>query len=184
MVSMPIREYWMIYRGPGILAVVWFGPSPNPPPPPSVRSTSDIQEDWERETTCWQERGGQEPNLTTGRKPGPLVYHSILSGTNHRERMYTEENPGSTPAAMLFYPPTNSQMSFDTFVFIPCGINHWESIWQRSAVLQVIGSSLAEKLSINTDRNRRISARICNRSLPNFSLNTSFLDGTTTSLIN
>ncbi len=27
------REYWMIYRGPGFLAVVWFGSSPTPFPP-------------------------------------------------------------------------------------------------------------------------------------------------------
>ncbi len=27
------REYWMISRGPGFLAVVWL--APNPPPPPS-----------------------------------------------------------------------------------------------------------------------------------------------------
>jgi hypothetical protein len=26
------REYWMIHRGPGFLAVVWFGSSPSPPP--------------------------------------------------------------------------------------------------------------------------------------------------------
>jgi hypothetical protein len=27
------REYWMIYRGPGFLAVLWFGSSPTPFPP-------------------------------------------------------------------------------------------------------------------------------------------------------
>ncbi len=55
------KEYWMIYRGPGFLAVKWFASSPAPPPPnslPSVSSTGDTQEDWERETTCWRERGG------------------------------------------------------------------------------------------------------------------------------
>jgi hypothetical protein len=39
------REYWMIYRGPGFLAVLWFGSSKSPPPLPSVRSTGDTQED-------------------------------------------------------------------------------------------------------------------------------------------
>jgi hypothetical protein len=32
-ISLP-REYWMIYRGPGFLAVVWFGSSPPLPTSP------------------------------------------------------------------------------------------------------------------------------------------------------
>ncbi len=54
------REYWMIYRCSVFLAVVWFNSSPTPssPPLPSVSSTSDTQEDWERETTFWREKGG------------------------------------------------------------------------------------------------------------------------------
>ncbi len=56
------REYWMIYSRPGFLAVVWFGSSPIPLPPtlPSVNAwlaSGNTQEDWERDTTCWQERG-------------------------------------------------------------------------------------------------------------------------------
>ncbi len=48
----------MIYTGPGFLAVVWFSSSSIPPPLlPSVCLTGDTQEDWERETTFWQERG-------------------------------------------------------------------------------------------------------------------------------
>ncbi len=34
------REYWMIYRGPGFLAVVWFGSSPTPPPSANCLSLS------------------------------------------------------------------------------------------------------------------------------------------------
>ncbi len=38
------REYWMIYRGPGFLAVVWFGSSPTPlPHPPSSLSKLNRQ---------------------------------------------------------------------------------------------------------------------------------------------
>ncbi len=55
-----LREYWMLHRGPGILAIVWFGSSPSLPPPfPSVSSTSDTQEDWERETTLLTSDGGK-----------------------------------------------------------------------------------------------------------------------------
>ncbi len=42
------------YKGPDFLAVVWFGSSHTPSPLNS--STEEIQEDWEIETTCWQER--------------------------------------------------------------------------------------------------------------------------------
>ncbi len=57
-------EYWMIYRGPGFLAVVWFDDlaPPLPPAPPVLcpweSSSGDTQEDWERETTCWREGRG------------------------------------------------------------------------------------------------------------------------------
>jgi hypothetical protein len=37
--------------------MIWLRPHPLHPPPPSVSSTCDTQEDWERETTCWWERG-------------------------------------------------------------------------------------------------------------------------------
>ncbi len=40
------RGYWLISRGLGFLAVVWFGSSPTP-----------ILEDWERETTFWKMGG-------------------------------------------------------------------------------------------------------------------------------
>ncbi len=30
-----VREYWIIYRGPGFLAFLWFGSSPTPSPPVS-----------------------------------------------------------------------------------------------------------------------------------------------------
>ncbi len=65
------REYWMLHRGPGFLAVVWFGSSP--PSPPPVSATDDTQEDREREATCWREKRGkgvgEELNHATARKP-------------------------------------------------------------------------------------------------------------------
>ncbi len=61
------RQDWMIYRGPGFSAVVWFDSSPIPslpPPLPSVRSTDDRTG---RETSCWGEEGVKEPNHSTAR---------------------------------------------------------------------------------------------------------------------
>ncbi len=77
----------MNYRGPSFLVVVWFGSSPNPYPLPlpSVSSTCDTQEDWERETTCWQEtRGGDGggAKLCDGEKAWSSINHSLLSGCN------------------------------------------------------------------------------------------------------
>ncbi len=67
------REYWMIYRWLGLLAIVWWLlPHPLAPSLPSVSSTGDTQEDLERETTCWRERGGRE-------KAWSSINHSILS---------------------------------------------------------------------------------------------------------
>ncbi len=55
------------------------------PPLPSAISTGDTQEDWERETTCWQERGvggawgGGEAYPDDGEKAWFSINHSILS---------------------------------------------------------------------------------------------------------
>ncbi len=68
------REYWMVYRGPGFLAVVWFGLSHAPPTPPphpslpSVCSNGDTQEDWDRQLVDGRGGRGKEPNHTTVRK--------------------------------------------------------------------------------------------------------------------
>ncbi len=48
-----VKDFWIIYSGPGFLAVVWFGSSSNP------FRQSARQENWEMETTCWRERGGK-----------------------------------------------------------------------------------------------------------------------------
>ena len=44
------NEYWMIYRGPGVLAGF-----PTPPSPSPVRKLD--RSHTERETTCWRDRG-------------------------------------------------------------------------------------------------------------------------------
>ncbi len=69
LLRVPLRECWMIYKGPGFLAVIWFGSSP--PPSPSLPSASCLP-------VCrygrayWRVGGGGEPNLMTARKPGHL----------------------------------------------------------------------------------------------------------------
>ncbi len=67
----PSREYWIIYRGPGFLAVFWFGHSPRPLPPPAGEQVVSLSQ-----SSCVspveltdgiRERGGvdEEPNHTT-----------------------------------------------------------------------------------------------------------------------
>ncbi len=57
--TVQLRKYWMIYRGSGFFAVVWFGSSPTPSPHLlSLNLTGGTQKDWERNTTCWRENGG------------------------------------------------------------------------------------------------------------------------------
>ena len=65
------RDYWIIYRGPGFLAVLWFGsyPTPsNPPPLPSVSSTGDTQELRKRYLRTGEGRKGmgEEPYQMAG----------------------------------------------------------------------------------------------------------------------
>jgi hypothetical protein len=78
-----IREYWMIYRGPGFLAVVWFGSTPTPTSPVSkVDQRHTTQEDWERETIRWRERGkggGRGAESCDRMKARSVINHSILS---------------------------------------------------------------------------------------------------------
>ncbi len=52
------REYWIIYWGPGFLAVVWFGSFPTPSPPSLVskhdrRHTGSLR----KRVNCWRDRG-------------------------------------------------------------------------------------------------------------------------------
>ncbi len=77
MVLIPSRGYWMIYRGSGFLAVVWFGSTPNLPPF-HVSKHDQRSKGRPRNTTCWWERGGAK---SLDRKKGrPSINNSILSG--------------------------------------------------------------------------------------------------------
>ncbi len=77
----PQREYWMIYWGPGSLAVVWFGSSPTPPPFPvkKLDRRHTLTGRLTRGTTCWGEGGrkgvGEEPN--SGPQESLVLYKSF-----------------------------------------------------------------------------------------------------------
>jgi hypothetical protein len=59
--------------------MIWLLPRPLPPLP-SVNSTDDKQEDWEREITCWQERGwGGGAKSYDDQTAWSSINHSILS---------------------------------------------------------------------------------------------------------
>ncbi len=68
------REYWMVYRGPGFLAVAWFGSSPAPSPlfRQQVVSLSHSSCVSPVDITYGGDGVGEEPNHTIARKPGPL----------------------------------------------------------------------------------------------------------------
>ncbi len=71
--SLLYREYWIIYRGPSFLAVVWFGSSPIPYTPlfrQQVVSLSQSSCMSPGEDTKGSGGGvGEEPNHTTARNP-------------------------------------------------------------------------------------------------------------------
>ncbi len=74
------REYKVIYRGPSLFTVVWFGFSATSSPLSRQHVVSFtvflfVTGWWER-----GERAGEEPNPTTARKPCSSINHSILSG--------------------------------------------------------------------------------------------------------
>ncbi len=57
--SASLREHWMIYRGPGFLAVVWFGSLPNPSPLSNLSLFLSIPACRAGRAYCW-EKGGRK----------------------------------------------------------------------------------------------------------------------------
>jgi hypothetical protein len=70
----PPREYWTIYRGPGFLAVVWFGSTPNPSPSPVSNLHTGRLRKKERQLADMRggEGMGEKPKNYDARKSGPL----------------------------------------------------------------------------------------------------------------
>jgi hypothetical protein len=77
------REYWVIYRGPGFLAVVWFGSLPTPFPLLSVyklvrRRTGRLRK--RDKLLTGEGRKGGGPESYDRKKAWSSINHSILSG--------------------------------------------------------------------------------------------------------
>ncbi len=68
------RDYWIIYRGPGFLAVLWFGSSPTPSPVSLLyrrHTGAEIERQFTDGRRGW-EGDVKEPNYMSSRKLGPL----------------------------------------------------------------------------------------------------------------
>jgi hypothetical protein len=78
------REYWIMYRGPGFLALLWFGFSHTPYPPKSPVSMPDRRQAGRlrKRATCWRQRGegGRGSESYDRKKAWSSINHSILSG--------------------------------------------------------------------------------------------------------
>ncbi len=74
------REYWMVYRGPGFLAVIWVGSSPTPPPSPvsklERRRTGRLRKRAKLPTEEGGKRAGEEPNRRRPRE-SLVLYKSV-----------------------------------------------------------------------------------------------------------
>ncbi len=81
-------EYSMIYRGPGFLAAVWFGSTPNTPPPLSRQQARPATHRRlrKRDNLLAHRKGGGSGGRGRGaesydpKKARPSINHSILSG--------------------------------------------------------------------------------------------------------
>jgi hypothetical protein len=70
-----LREYWIIYIGPGFLAFVWLGSSPTPSPSPVSKVSLFLRLLVCRRSSLRTGEGedvGEEPSNTTARMQGPL----------------------------------------------------------------------------------------------------------------
>jgi hypothetical protein len=100
------REYWMICRGPGFLAVVWFGSSPTSPfLLPSVISTGGAQKEWERETTAGVKggRGGGGAKSYDDEKAWSSINHPIRSVSRVSVRFELTKNQNKVRLSLVYY---------------------------------------------------------------------------------
>ncbi len=97
------REYWMIYKGLGYLAVVWVGSSPTPSP------LSRQQAVYLSQSSCVSPvaltdriggKGGGTNQIIRPRESRPSINHSILSG---KEPVPTTAKTFWSSSLFLFY---------------------------------------------------------------------------------
>ncbi len=99
-------EYWMIYRRPGFLAIVWFGSSPIPFPlsRQQVVSLSHTSCASSVHRAFWREGGGGVVKSYDKEKAWSSINYSILPGVQHaRSCEYCFED--CTHLAFLFWLP-------------------------------------------------------------------------------
>ncbi len=104
-----IREYWMIYRGPGLLAVEWFGSSFTPLPPlPSVSSTVAHTKAKKERQLARRERGGGGgggANSYDRKKAWSSIIHSVIYESHPPTGLPVPKNKIKTMASMLLMDP-------------------------------------------------------------------------------
>jgi hypothetical protein len=92
------REYWIIYRGPSFLAVIWFGSSPIasrvPTPSRQYCKLDRWHTDCEWETICWRkgDEGGVGAKSYDGKKVWFAINYSRLSGYSSKKNCYHRSN--------------------------------------------------------------------------------------------
>ncbi len=93
------REYWMMYRRPGFLAVVWFGSSP-PPPLPSVTSPRRLRKRYNFLTGEVEKGGGRVGESYDNKEAWSSLNHSVFSG----ESLMRKDGSPSPTRMGRFYP--------------------------------------------------------------------------------
>ncbi len=80
------RKYWIIYRGPGFLAVVWcsYFPTPSPSLPANKLDWRDTGRPRKRDNLLTGKGVGEEPIHTTARKP--VHYNSSILSVQGKVR--------------------------------------------------------------------------------------------------
>ncbi len=100
-----LREYWKIYRGPGFLAVVRFGS----PPPPPVRNFSLFLSLACMSSLYWREkwgRGWEGDESYNDEKTWSSINHPILSATSVWVHWDTNEDNYWSPFVVWFLTET------------------------------------------------------------------------------
>jgi len=127
----------MIYRGPGLLAVVWFGSSftPSPPPLPSISSTATHRQT-EQEIQLADGKGdgvGEEPNHTTA---GMVIYKSfnilcvttylvVMAGSQQMTQLVGQQ-PAHVGVKKILQHVAHSKWRLNTMITLSDATRDWD----------------------------------------------------------